>query len=87
MCDLFCNELCIDVRLLYLNDVDSNALADHLFNVCTELFDLCAASAYYDTRLCTVDVDSYLLTAVLIGKSFDLYFWNAGVYALICWIL
>ena len=27
-----------------------------------------------------MDVDSYLLTAVLIGKSFDLYFWNAGVY-------
>ena len=70
MSDLFCNELCIDVRLLYFNDVDSNALAYHLLNVCTELFDLCTASAYYDTRLCTVDVDSYLLTAVFIGKSF-----------------
>ena len=70
--DVFCNELCIHIRCLNFNDVDSYRLTDHLFNLSTDLFDVLAASSDNDTGLSAVNMDSYL-----ISKSFDLDLGNA----------
>ena len=64
-CDLFSNQLCIHIRLLDFYDVDINLLVQHLFQLCTQFFDLCAATADYDTRLSAVDVDSNLVCETL----------------------
>ena len=64
-CDLFSYQLCIHIRLLYFYDVDINLLVQHFFQLRTQFFDLCAATADNNARLCAVDVDSNLICETL----------------------
>ena len=66
--DAFRDELRVDVGVLDLDDVERNSLADSLFEVCLQLFDLCAAAADDHTGLCHVDVDAHAL-----GVALDLH--------------
>ena len=67
--NLLSNQLSIHIRLLNFNDVDSNLLLHHSFQLPAELLDFCAASADYNAGLCAVDVDSNLFSESL---NFDL---------------
>mgnify|MGYP003288702047 CR=1 FL=1 len=54
------NELCVEVGLSYLNNVEGNGHTNHLLKLCLVLFDLNAALTDNHTGLCAVNVDSYL---------------------------
>ena len=85
--DLLSYQLSVDVGVLYLNDVDSNALADLLLDALAELIDLSAALTDNHTGLSAVNVYSNLLSAVLTGKTLDLNLGNACVNALVSGVL
>ena len=82
MSDFFSNELSVHIRLLYFDNINKHLLIHHLFELSSELFNFCTASADNNTRLCTVNVDSNL-----ISKSFNLYLRNTCINAFVSRIL
>ena len=53
--DALCNQLCVDVGILDLNNIDNNRATDHCFKLGAKLFDLDTAAADNHTGLCAVD--------------------------------
>ena len=78
LCDALRNELCVDVGVLYLNDVDNGRHTDHCLKLKSELLYLGTASADDDTGLCAVKKDSY---AVVVTLDLDLR--HAGLSVLV----
>ena len=78
-CNVFCNKLCVFIRLFNFNNVEENlnffffAFVEHLLAFKAKFFNFRTLTADYHTGFCAMNVDSHFVVA----GAFDFYFRNA----------